>query len=128
MARNNNNTSRGSQSYFKVASSLEFFSTGQITLHANVGSFGGQRPGVSFAKRYRDPNTGEWFESKKRFFMDVDAFRSLSNKSDEIKKMTDSLVSCELLLLLFLAPYFSLLLSHMPYSSSSSDIAILLTF
>ena len=89
----NSYTPRGGQSFFKVDSNVEFYSNGQITLQANIGSFGGERPGVSFAKRYRDPKTGEWFESKKRFFMDVDAFRYLCDKNAEILTMTDSLVA-----------------------------------
>ena len=57
----------GQKATFKVQNTYKFYKNDQIKLTANIGSFQGERPGVSFAKYWKNPKIGDWMESTRRF-------------------------------------------------------------
>ena len=95
------NSYQGNRSSYKVESSTPFYNNGEIELTANVGSFDGQKPGVSLSKRWCHPVNGKWFDSKKRFYMSVECWHALLNEADNITELADSLASSKLLSFLF---------------------------
>ena len=94
---------QGNRSSYKVESSTPFYNNGEIELTANVGSFDGQKPGVSLSKRWCHPVTGKWFDSNKRFYLSVDCWQALLNEADNITKLADSLVLSKLISFICLA-------------------------
>ena len=94
MTLNASNMETRTQSAYQVHHFVNFFQTPSIQLRATVGTFaGGQRPGVTFTKSWFDTNKKEWRRSKKAYFMDVSAWKSLLTFQDSIESAIDSLVS-----------------------------------